>query len=154
MPIVKENRQKHVGLLLETNLNFLTHINEKIKKANEGISVIKKLNLSLPCSSLIRIYKSFVRPHLDYSDIIYDQPNNASLSDKIQSVQYNAALAITGAITGTSKEKLYQELGLESLKDRRWLSRLFYLYKIASTKMPPYLYEILHPLQRSPRHPG
>ena len=63
--IVKENVQKHLGLLLDTKLNFLIHINEKMKKVNKGISVIKKLNLSLPHSSLITIYKSFVRPHLD-----------------------------------------------------------------------------------------
>ena len=75
------------------------------------------MNLLLPRSSLLTIYKSFVRPHLDYGDVIYDQPNNSRLSDKTESVQYNAALAITGAIRGTSKDKLYQELGLESLKD-------------------------------------
>ena len=51
----------------------------------------------------------------------YGQSNNFCLSDKIESVQYNVALAITGAIRGTSKEKLYQELGPESLKNRRWL---------------------------------
>ena len=96
------------------------------------------MNLSLPRSSLLTIYKSFVRPHLDYGDVIYDQPNNTSLSDKIESVQYNAVLAITGAIRGTSKEKLYQELGLESLRNRRWLRRMSYLYKIISTKLPPY----------------
>ena len=79
------------------------------------------MNLLLPCSSRLTIYKSFVRPHLDYGDVIYDQSNNSRLSDKIESVQYNAALAINGAIRGTSKEKLYQELGLESLKDRVWL---------------------------------
>ena len=77
------------------------------------------MNLLFPRSFLLTIYKSFVRPHLDYSDVIYDQPNNSRLSDKIESVQYNAALAITGTIRGTSKEKLYQELGLEPLKDRR-----------------------------------
>ena len=76
------------------------------------------MNLLLPRSSLLTIYKSFVRPHLDYGDVNYDQPNNSRLSDKIESVQYNAALAITGTIRGTSNEKLYQELGLESLKDR------------------------------------
>ena len=38
----------------------------------------------------------------------------------IESVQYNAALAITGSIHGTSHEKLYQELGFESLHVRRW----------------------------------
>ena len=69
-----------------------------------------------------------------------DQPNNSRLSHKIESVQYNAALAINDTIRGTSKEKLYQELRLESLKDRRWLRRISYLYKIASTKLPTYLY--------------
>ena len=73
------------------------------------------MNLLLLRSSLLTIYKSFVRPHLDYGDVIYAQLNNSSLSVKIESVQYNAALAITGAIRGASKEKLFQELGLESL---------------------------------------
>ena len=63
----------------------------------------------------------FVRPHLDYGDIIYDQSNNKSFCNKIQykRVQYNAALAITGAIRGTSQAKLYHELGLEWFKFRR-----------------------------------
>ena len=50
--------------------------------------------------------KSFVRPHLDYGDVIYDQPNNDSFIRKVESIQYNAALAITGAIKGTSRERL------------------------------------------------
>ena len=74
------------------------------------------MNLLLPCFSLLTIYKSFFRHLLDYGDAIYDQPNNSRLSDKIETVQYNATLAVTGAIRGTSKEKLYQELGPESLK--------------------------------------
>ena len=48
------------------------------------------MNLSLPRFSLLTIYKSFVRPHLDYGDVIYDQPNNSSLSDKIESAQSTA----------------------------------------------------------------
>ena len=69
-----------------------------------------------------------------YGDVIYDQPNLSYLTTKIESVPYNVALAITCAITGTSKEKLYQELSFESLKNRRWLRRLSYLYEIVSTK--------------------
>ena len=65
LPIAKENMQKHLGLLLHTKLNFLTRINKKIKKANNGISVIKKFNMSLPRSLLITIYKSIARPRLD-----------------------------------------------------------------------------------------
>ena len=86
-----------------------------------GIAIIREINNILPCSSLLTIYRSFVRSHLDYGDVIYDQPENESSSSKIESVQYNASLAITGAIRGTSPENLYQELGLESLKSRRWL---------------------------------
>lgn len=43
---------------------------------------------------------------------------------------------------GVSKEKLYQELRLESLKNRRWFRGLCHFYKIVSTKLPPYLYKI------------
>ena len=101
--VIRENIQKHLGFFVDFKLNFFDHINEKIKKTNKGVSVIRKMNLLLPRSSLLTIYKSFVRPHLDYGDVVYDQPNNSRLSDKIETVQYNAALAITGTIRGTSK---------------------------------------------------
>ena len=65
--------------------------------------------------ALLTIYKYFIRPHLDYGDIIYDQAYNLSFHQKLESIQYNAALALTRAIRGSSREKLYQELGLESL---------------------------------------
>ena len=70
---------------------------------------------------------------------------------KLKSVQYNTVLAIIGVIRGTSKLKLDQELGLESLK---WLRRIYYLYNIISTKSPPYFNEIIPPLHRSHRYPG
>ena len=70
--------------------------------------------------SLIKIYKAFLRPLIAYGDIIYDQSQNEPFCEKLESVQYKAAQAITGAIQGSSREKLYQELGLESLKLRRW----------------------------------
>ena len=73
---------------------------------------------------MITIYKSSIRPHLDYGDIVYDRAFNESFHKNLESIQYNAAIAITGAIRGTSSEKLFQELGLESLKSRRWLRKL------------------------------
>ena len=85
---------------------------------------IKKLSNVLPRKSLITIYKSFVRPHLDYGDMIYDQPNNESFCQQIESVQYNASLAITGAITGTSRLKLYNKIGLKFLNCRQWFRTL------------------------------
>ena len=58
-------------------------------------------------------------------------------------IQYNAALAITGAIRGSSREKLYQELGLESLRKRRWYRKLCYFFKILKGQSPEYPFRIL-----------
>ena len=84
-----------------------------LNKVNKSIGLLRKLQNTLPRPSLLTIYKSFIRPHLDYSDIIYDQAHDASSQQKVESIQYKAALAITGTIRETSKEKMFEELGLE-----------------------------------------
>ena len=94
--------------------NILTVLFQKLLKVS--IAVIKKLRYNLPHKSLITIYKAFLRPLIDYGDVIYDQPQNESFCEKLESVQYKFALAITGAIQRSSREKIYQGLGLESLK--------------------------------------
>ena len=124
IPVQHSTVQKHLGVYLDEKLNFNTHITEKIGKASKGIGVIKKLFKSLPRNALLTIYKSFVRPHLDYGDIVYDRPNNESFISKLEQVQYNAALAITGTIKCSSRSKFYKELALESLESERTLRRL------------------------------
>ena len=84
---------------------------------------------TLPRQALITIYKAFVRPHLDYGDILYEQAYNGSFHKKLEQIQYNACIAITGATRGTSKEKIYQEFGLESLESRRWFRKLCFFFK-------------------------
>ena len=59
--------------------------------------------------------------------------------DQIERVQYQAALAVTGTWKGTSTNKIYEELGWESLTDRRWFRRLVQFYKIKSNLTPDYL---------------
>ena len=113
----KVQTQKHLGLKLE-KLCFKGHLKDKFAKVNRGIGTLKKLSGFLPRHTSITIYKSFIRPHLDYTDIIYDQPNNLSQCNKIETCQYNSALTITGAIRGCSKERLYQELGFEYLSSQ------------------------------------
>ena len=142
-PVAHTTCQKHLGMHLDEKLNFNHHIGNKIAKANKGIGLIRKLAHVLPRQSLITIYKSFIRPHLDYGDIIFDQPNNESFCNLIERVQYNVALAITGAIKGISQLKIDNELGFESLKFRRWFRRLCVFYKIKTTQIPKYLYELL-----------
>ena len=75
------------------------------------MGLLRKFPQILPRSSLLTIYKTFIRRQLDYADIIYEQGYNSAFHDKFESIQYNACVAIPGAIRGTSTEKLYEELG-------------------------------------------
>ena len=105
--VEKVQTQKHLGLKLDKKLSFKEHLKGKFVKVNREICILKKLSGFLPHHSLITLYESFMRPHLDYADILYDQPNNLNVCNKIENCHYNAALAITGAIRGSSKERLY-----------------------------------------------
>ena len=98
--------------------------------------MLKRLSNYLPRYSLVTLYKAFILPHLDHTAIIYDRPNNTNISDNIESLQYNAALAITGAIRGSSKETFFQELDFEYLSSARWLRKLFLIYKTVVNKSP------------------
>ena len=88
--------------------------------------MMKKLSTSVSRQSLLTIYKSFVRPILDYGGIIYEKPHKGSFIEKIERVQYNACLIIKG----TSRDHLYQELGLESLKERRLHQKMCFFTKL------------------------
>ena len=122
--------QKHLAMILDATLNFQEQIKNLLTKVNKTIGLLQKLQNILPRESLLTIFKSFVRPHLDYGDVIYDQSFNNTFHQKMESIQYNAALAITGAIRGSSREKLYQELGLEPLQQWRWYRKLCFFFQI------------------------
>ena len=85
------------------------------------------------------IYKAFVRPHVDYGDVIYDEAYNEAFHQKFESLQYNACLALSAAIRGLSREKIHQELGLESLQRRGWYRKLSLFYKIFKENKSVYL---------------
>ena len=107
------------------------------------MSIIKELRYSLSQKSLITIKKSFLRPPIDYGDIINDQPQNDSFYEKLESIQYKAALAITGAIQGTSCDTSYQELEFQPLKSRRWYKRLCLTFDIMKEEDPNYLINLI-----------
>ena len=98
--------QKHLGIILDSKLTFENHINMVTTKINKTIGLLRKLQNLLSRTVLIKIYKAFVRPHLDYGDILYDQAFNLSFQQKLESIQYSTCFVITGAIHGTSRDKI------------------------------------------------
>ena len=105
--VLKVHEQKHLGLNLQPGLSFEKHLNEKIIKAKKNIGLLKHLSKFLPLRTLDQMYKTLVRSHLDYCDVIYHNPpiihqpalgmTLNSLMEKVEKIQYQAALAITGA---------------------------------------------------------
>ena len=140
---------KHIGLTLDSKLKFSTHINESLSKARKGLGILKLLSRYLSIKTLNVIFKLYVRPHLDFCDVIYHIPcitnpfdssiNLNYLMNTLERLQYQAALAITGAWKGTNLSKIYEELGWETLSDRRWSRRLFQFYNIKNNLTPFYL---------------
>ena len=80
--------------------------------------------------SLVTTYKSFIRPHLDNGDIIFDHGYNKSFHDNLDSIQYNALMAVTGAIKGTLKKNLFHQLDQQPLQHSWWLRKLCTSYMI------------------------
>ena len=159
IPEKKVTEHKHLGIILDSKLSFSAHINSAISKARKGIGLLKYLLKYLPRHTLSKLYKLYVRPHLDYGDVIYHIPAKvcefsqniilSNLMEKLESVQYSAALAVTGTWRGTSREKLYTELGWESLSSRRWSRRLTLFYKIINNLSPVYTKNPIPPLHQS-----
>ena len=139
---------KHLGIIFEPKLTFSRHINDKMSIANKMIGILRHLSKFLPIQTLDQMYKALVRSHLDYCDIIYHIPAKlnpppigltlSTLMEKVEQIQYKAALAITGAWRGSSRAKIYEELGWETLSDRRNFRRVLQMHKILNDNTPPY----------------
>ena len=70
--VKSSSTQKHLGMTLDTKLDFSLHLTNVQNKGNKTIGLLRQPQDTLPRTSLITIFKLFIRPHLDYGDIIYD----------------------------------------------------------------------------------
>ena len=114
--VKRVTEHKHLGLILDPLLNFAAHIKEKSAKARKGIGLIKHLRSYLPVDALSSIYTAHVRSHLDYCDFIFHIPelvgnfstnvNLSNLMNKLESLQYQAGLAVTGMWSGTNRDRV------------------------------------------------
>ena len=159
IPVIRVKEHKHLGLTLQSNLSFEKHLHDKMAKAKKNIGLIKHLNRFLPFETLNLMYKALVRSHLDYCDVIYHQPpiyhppplgtTLHTLMEKVEKIQYQAALTVTGAWQGSNRVKLYEELGWETLSDRRLSKRILHIHKIVDGKSPEYLRDLMPRTRRN-----
>ena len=146
-------------MILDSQLTFQSHVREAILQARRGVEIIRYLSKYVLRDVLDQIYKLYVRPHLDYADIIYhkrDPDMKLDFTKKLELTKYSAALVVTGSWRGTSRQRLYEELGWESLYHRRSFCRLSHFYNLKKTQSPAYLFAEIpseHQLVYSLRNP-
>ena len=125
VPVVKEH--KHLGMISDSKLDFSADVKEAIVKARRGIGMIRYMAKYVSKDVRDQIYKLYVRRHLDYGDILYhkhDPEFTLDMTKRLERIQNSAALAVSGAWRGTNNDRLYEELGWETLYYRRWYRRL------------------------------
>ena len=147
------NDTKHIGLILDSKLNFKSHLEKKLSKSRSGLGLMRQLKKWVSHDVSENIYKLYVRPNLDYADVVYHKAedkndlfyseNTNPMMKQVEMVQYEAARIVTGAWKGTSRDKLYKNLGWESLNERRVMRKLCIFYETLDTKFPNYLFSIL-----------
>ena len=81
-PVQQFSSQRHLSHILDTPFAFDERIRSITSKVNKSMGLLQKLVNCLPRSFLITIYKSFVRPHLDYGDVIFDNAYNNSFQQE------------------------------------------------------------------------
>ena len=79
-------------MFLDCRLNFEEHLKIGVNKINKTIGLLHKFQKFLPRKSLLTIHKSFIRPHLDYGDVINDQSYNASFHQRMESLRNKNAI--------------------------------------------------------------
>ena len=141
--IVKDvESHTHLGLTLQSSMSWRKHIVWVFEKASKQLNMLKFVRFKVDRSILTSLYKSLIRPLMEYGDVIWNNCYDCD-SALLDGVQYEAARLVTGAIKGTSSARLYKELAWESLSNRRKLHLLCQFYKIVKNLAPYYLSEML-----------
>ena len=120
--------EKDLGVIFDRQLKFDKHIHNAVTKANQMLGIIKRSFTFLDKDMLTRLYKSLVRPHLEYANAVWC-PHLKRQSNMVERVQRRATRLIKG-LRGMTYEKRLRAMDLPSLKFRRLRGDLIQTYKI------------------------
>ena len=137
--ILKEvEKHKHLGLIFQEDGCWISHVDVLIEKVTTRLNLMRKLKFKLHRNHLEIIYFSFIRPVLEYADIIWDNIPHY-LKEKVESIQIEAARIVTGATKLCSKSKLYEDTGWDSLNERRKKHKIIKFHEMFHKNTPEYL---------------
>ena len=70
-------------MILDSKVSYENHLQSVFSRVNKTIGLLRKLQPTLLRKSLVTIYKSFIRPRLNYGDVVYDGVSNESLHQSL-----------------------------------------------------------------------
>ena len=129
---------KHLGLYFSSDCKWHDHIQAIKKKAWQRINIMRRCKFLLDRKSLQTIYFSFIRPLLEYADVIWNNCTQYE-SNELEQIQNEAARIVTGATRLVSINSLLTETGWETLSVRRHKHKLTLFYKMRNNLCPEYL---------------
>lgn len=142
---------KHLGLTFSNTCNWAEHIRNITKAAWVRLNLLRALKFKVNRHALEKMYTAFIRPVLEYSDSVWDN-SSAEVKKQLEAVHIEAARIITGATKLCNIDKLFTDLGWESLQERRNKHKLVIFYKILNGLTPDYLQNIVPPLVQESTH--
>ena len=107
--IAEVQNHKHLGLTISNDGTYHNHIDIITEKAYRRLNILGKFKFILDRKTLETVYLTFMRPLLEYADVVWDN-GTIFLSDKIEKLQIEAATIVT-VTRLTSIQSLYLETG-------------------------------------------
>jgi hypothetical protein len=146
---------KHLGVTLKDDLKWDKHVDDMTTKAKKRLAIMSGLKFKLDRKSLETMYQAFVRPTMEYGDLLWDSPGETDhLLDELDTIQCNAARIVSGATAKCTTASLTKELCWRTLKTRRKEHRLAMFFKIKNNLAPKYLVDLIPPLVQERTHYG
>ena len=137
-PIEHVTTAKSLGVLIDDNLTWRSHIDKLTKKIASGIGAIKRIRRLVPYGTLHSIYQALVQPHFNYCNIVWGNCG-VTLQDKLQKLQNTAARVLTYSNYDADVNNLFELLGWKSLVSQRQIERATMVFKSLQGLAPEYL---------------
>lgn len=143
--LTETDTHKHLGIIFSNSGTWSDHIQTIASKAMTRLNLMRTLKFKVSRMALERMYISFIRPLLEYSDSVWDNCSNET-KKQLDAIHIEAARIITGATKLCSVNKLLIDIGWDSLQNRRNKHKLVIFYKILNGLTPNYLSDCVPPL--------
>lgn len=149
--IKSTTEQLDLGIVVTDNLSWSNQVSRAIKKANTALYLIRKSFVRIQPPLLVQLYKTYVRPHLEYAVCIW-YPNYVRDINAMESVQRRAT-KLEVSLSQLSYEERLRRLKLPRLEDRRYRGDLIQTWKIFHDIYSVDMTELFH-TNRDPRLRG